>query len=314
MYEQPRGVVRGAAGGRSAGRRPGPSASRSSGFPRRRRCRSGGRATPTWILASAQSTSSPFIQIFSVSCTAAPPSGSRLDSAEWLLCGPRRASIGSCPRQADELGGRESAPCAAASRRRPRPARATSSAAVDRARGRPLRSGNGATAPGSKPVASSTSSRRGDAGLVRSRPPRRSSPRRRGGRPGRARRRSAVADEDERLDDLAELAADRLRRVLGGRRPSGTPRAAPRARCAQEGGDALDRLGPHVSGSRHEGTKPLPHARPVRRGTPDSRSTSRRSSQRAPCSATGRASATSRPNTDRLVQRVRRRRTARPAP
>ena len=80
------------------------------------------------------------------------------------------------------------------------------------------RCGNGATAPGSKPVACTHLVGPGDPHELR--------------RDGRADRRlvgapvardereheGAVADEDERLDDLRQLAADRLRGVACGRR------------------------------------------------------------------------------------------------
>ena len=57
--------------------------------------------------------------------------------------------------------------------------------------------------------------------------------------------RAAVADEDERLDDLRELAAGRLRRVLRGRRAlRELLDARLGAELAQERGDALDGLGP----------------------------------------------------------------------
>ena len=107
------------------------------------------------------------------------------------------------------------------------------------------RRGNGATAPGSKPVAWTTSSgpgdphepgrdRRADLGLV--------------GAPVAGNEREhegAVAHEDERLDDLGEIAAHRAGRIA-------------RRRCAvrelldpsldrssaQEGRDALDGVGP----------------------------------------------------------------------
>ena len=94
--------------------------------------------------------------------------------------------------------------------------------------------GNGATPPGSNPVAASDLAR----ASRRARSPRpsrrRASPRRRGGRPARARSRPAVADEDERLDDLRRLAADRVAPRL--RRSSslaGTPRSAPSTPCAR---------------------------------------------------------------------------------
>ena len=57
--------------------------------------------------------------------------------------------------------------------------------------------------------------------------------------------RTVVADEDERLHDLVEIAADRLGSALrrGGRRRE-LLEARLRARRAKEDGDALDGLGP----------------------------------------------------------------------
>ena len=57
--------------------------------------------------------------------------------------------------------------------------------------------------------------------------------------------RPVVADEDERLHDLVEIAADRLGSALrrgGGRRELLQPRLG--ARGAKEDGDTLDGLGP----------------------------------------------------------------------
>ena len=124
---------------------------------------------------------------------------------------------------------REARPCACRCRRRPRAGRRragvlsirTRSTLPERRRARPR--------PGAKPVAASTAS--GPATRARSAPvsARRPSARRRGGRPGRARAPDApVAVEDERLDDLPQLAADRrARRPRRSACRSGTPRSAP---------------------------------------------------------------------------------------
>ena len=88
-------------------------------------------------------------------------------------------------------------------------------------RPRRRRGGNGATAPGSKPVASTTSF----AFATRtSRAPTAAATLRCVGAAVAGDQREhvlAVADEDERLDDLLEPAADGARGVLGGRRPLG---------------------------------------------------------------------------------------------
>ena len=106
-------------------------------------------------------------------------------------------------------------------------------------------SGNGATPPGSKPVASSTSSGarhlrlacpdgRGD--LARVRPPV-ARDEHDDGQP--------VGEEDERLDDLGGLAAHRLRGVLGRRRAFGELLDGGLGPgFTEERGDALHRLGP----------------------------------------------------------------------
>ena len=79
----------------------------------------------------------------------------------------------------------------------------------------------------------------------------------------------AVADEDERLDDLRELAADRARRVARGRRALGElldPRVD--RRRAQDAGDALDRLGGQSSTAlriRSRTRRPMPFAAAARR-------------------------------------------------
>src|SRR5205085_2661693 len=62
---------------------------------------------------------------------------------------------------------------------------------------------------------------------------------------------AAAAVEDDRLDDLGELAAGGARSVSGGRRPDREllePRLG--ARLAEEGGDALHGLGPRHAGER----------------------------------------------------------------
>ena len=94
-------------------------------------------------------------------------------------------------------------------------------------------SGNGATAPGSKPVASRT--RAGAATRAR---------------PQVARHhdddRPAVAVDDERLHDLGERAAGGRRRVLSGRRAQlELLPARLRPHGTQVPRDALDCLGPH---------------------------------------------------------------------
>ena len=106
-------------------------------------------------------------------------------------------------------------------------------------------SGNGATAPATKPVAFSHLLRRRDL-----RPGRTGRPSDLGrvGAPVARHERdhpAAVAVEDERLHDLSELAADRARRVGCGRRAR-LELLDPRldAHLAQEARDALDRLRP----------------------------------------------------------------------
>ena len=120
--------------------------------------------------------------------------------------------------------------------------------------GRSAGSGNGATAPGAKPVAATTSGGRrharigstgGGADLRRVGPPVAGDERDHG---------PAVAHEHERLHDLLERAADRVGRRLRGRRARVEllePRL--RARRAQVGGDTLDGLGP---GHRRDSTVP----------------------------------------------------------
>ena len=131
-------------------------------------------------------------------------------------------------RDADELG-RRARP--AMCRSMPAPTQTQplrEQAPVDQTRDRRARSANGETPPGAKPVASSTCAAAGDLRL------------RGAGHAGDLRRvgaavardehehGAAVAVEDERLDDLAQLAADRRGGVLGGRRARRrTPRRAP---------------------------------------------------------------------------------------
>ena len=200
-------------GGRSAGRRPGPCRSRRRGCPRRRRSRSAARARRRGSVASAQSTSSPFIQIFSVSRIRRLLSGR-------MVRGPARRRPSDCARdEAQRARSGTARPCAARSPRRPRARLVRRAAFARRRRASTCSSGNGATAPG-------VEARR----LAR---PRR---RRRSARLARRRRAAifarvgaavardqrehlaAVAVEDERLDDLAELAADGVRGVRRGRR------------------------------------------------------------------------------------------------
>ena len=156
-----------------------------------------------------------------------------------------------CPREADEVGRTRAPPCGSASRRRSTRACATSSFRStktrvdvrqrerrDGARRRspsPSRPGPATrSSPWSRPppAAIFAASARRSPGIERDDP-------------------AAVAVEDERLDDLAELAADRARRVRRGRR-SLRELLDPRldAHLAQERGDALDRLRPGVAHPR----------------------------------------------------------------
>src|SRR5487761_510865 len=105
--------------------------------------------------------------------------------------------------------------------------------------------GNGATAPGSNPVAATTSS-----GLA-ARPCGSREPVRVHALVARNERehRAPVADEDERLDDLGALAAAGARGGAGGRRAGlDLLQARVHGRLAQGGGEALDRLRPGLHG------------------------------------------------------------------
>ena len=105
--------------------------------------------------------------------------------------------------------------------------------------------GTGATAPGANPVASSTSCAFATRAELAStaRATLAGSPRRSPGTS--ATTGSLVADEDERLHDLAELAADGVGRILRGRRAVGElVDARLDSRFAEEGGHPLDGLRP----------------------------------------------------------------------
>ena len=111
--------------------------------------------------------------------------------------------------------------------------------------GTPAGGGNGPTAPGGTPVAAMTSGGRATRTSVA---PAATADLGRIGAPvaGHERQhRPVLGDEDERLHDLVEIAADRLGSALrrgGGRRELLEARL--RARGAKEDGDALDGLGP----------------------------------------------------------------------
>ena len=201
-------------GGRSAGRPPGPCGSRSSGCPRRRRSRSAARARRRGSWASAQSTSSPFIQIFSVSCIAAPPSQGRmvrglLDDVHRPSRATSRTQLGRAKRgHVPRRAGADPDDACESSVRSIEDARRRARAGT--ARPRPARSRSPRALRPARAIRRRSRRRR-----------RRSSPRRRAGRPGTsASDRAAVADEDERLDDLRRARSRPPRAAsCGGRRP-----------------------------------------------------------------------------------------------
>ena len=207
---------------------------------------------PTWIVASAQSTSSPFIQIFSVSRMPQTSFGSD------VMCGHSTTSTGRRPRQAYAARpGDERRHVAARSRRRSRATGCAQQRPVDE---QPL----DARQRERGDAAGLEAGRLGD--LLGPRDARERGARRAGdllgvGAPvARDHRdhRPAVADEDERLDDLAELAADRARRRLRGRRPVRELLDARfDAGVAQVRGDALDRLRPRARRHGEYGYRPL---------------------------------------------------------
>ena len=151
----------------------------------------------------------------------------RLPGSALRECYPRAArSTIRAPGEPLQLGGRQRRHVRVACRRRSRRSRA-------RAAPRSIsvwvtaRCGNGATPPGSKPVACTTSSAVARRGRRVRRPPRAIAASSARAVAGDEREHvGAVADEHERLDDLGELAADRA-----SPRParSGVPRRTPRS-------------------------------------------------------------------------------------
>ena len=218
--------------------RPG---SRSSGCPRRRRCRSGARATPTWTFASAQSMNSPFIQIVSVSRIKRSPLG----VAARIVCRVLDDVHGPRPGEPDEVGG---AGATARCRAEPAPTQTTSCASRlwsirTRSTPRERERRDGARArsrspPRPPPRARSAPSPR--------RPRARSCPGRRAGRPGRAR--APAGSSQTTTIDLTIWSSGQpaARAASSAVAVSCAELLEPRlgAGLPEEGGDPLDRLGP----------------------------------------------------------------------
>ena len=148
-------------------------------------------------------------------------------STRSYVRGSATASIGCAARRAGRARSGRSRPCGCRSPRRPRRRRARAALRSISTRST-CGSGNGATAPGAKPSPPRPRAPRAIAGLGRAdgRRDLRGSARR---SPGTSATTGAVADEDERLDDLAELGQPTARAASSAVAvPARTPRAAPR--------------------------------------------------------------------------------------
>src|SRR5579884_2656369 len=202
---------------------------------------------PTWTVASAQSTSSPFIQIFEVSCMSGLPSCVR--APHRMVPAPRPSLLcevrGLGAAQPRNVERRESRHVPRRSRADPHRRRAQQLAVDERSSDarRGKRRHRARVEPGRRAhLLESGCSRVARAGGY-------------GDLPGvgalvarhENEHRPPVADEDERLDDLRGRAADGTRGCGSRRRPvSELLEPCVDSALAQDGGDTLDGLGPVV--------------------------------------------------------------------